>query len=230
MRAFSSLIGHILGSHPEINGYYEMHISYQNNSDLSLQQKSYCQNESLKAGSHFLFDKLLHNAYDLDLQKLNLQQPKILIALRSPQKTIKSIVNLFRQKDEWHRYSEPAQAVNYYIQRLQKLSEFSLQNSKQYYYFDAELIQTNTIEILTSLTHWLHLQSPISDQYQLFSQTGKSRAGDSSSTIKNGKILSSTTNYSNIEIPNELIERAEFAYLDFRKIMLENSIDRKLLN
>ncbi|TCS68990.1 hypothetical protein EDC61_1225 [Sulfuritortus calidifontis] len=28
MRAFTSLAGHILGSHPQINGYYEMHISY----------------------------------------------------------------------------------------------------------------------------------------------------------------------------------------------------------
>jgi hypothetical protein len=29
MRAFTSLAGHILGSHPQINGYYEMHISYE---------------------------------------------------------------------------------------------------------------------------------------------------------------------------------------------------------
>ena len=29
MRAFTSLTGHILGSHPKINGFYEMHFSYQ---------------------------------------------------------------------------------------------------------------------------------------------------------------------------------------------------------
>jgi hypothetical protein len=28
MRAFINLAGHILGSHPQINGYYEMHICY----------------------------------------------------------------------------------------------------------------------------------------------------------------------------------------------------------
>ncbi|MCK5663710.1 MAG: hypothetical protein KAI17_09495 [Thiotrichaceae bacterium] len=67
MPAFSSLIGHILGSHPEINGYYEMHISYQNNCDLFPQEKLYKELKSLKVGSHFLFDKLLHNAYELDL-------------------------------------------------------------------------------------------------------------------------------------------------------------------
>jgi hypothetical protein len=29
MRALTSLAGHILGSHPQINGYYEMHLGYQ---------------------------------------------------------------------------------------------------------------------------------------------------------------------------------------------------------
>jgi len=230
MRAFSSLIGHILGSHPQINGYYEMHISYQNNTDLNQQEKLYKEQESIKTGSHFLFDKLLHNAYELDLQQLDIQPPKILIALRSPQKTIKSIINLFQQKDEWHRYSEPVEAVNYYIQRLQKLSEFSLQNSKQYYYFDTELIQTNTTELLSSLTHWIELASPLNDQYQLFSQTGKSRAGDSSDMIQSGKILSSTTQYSEIDIPIEFIEKAEQVYEKFRKIIIEHCIEGKLLS
>ena len=67
IRAFSSLIGHILGSHAEINGYYEMHISYLKHRDLNQQEKLYKEQESLKAGSHFLFDKLLHNAYEFDL-------------------------------------------------------------------------------------------------------------------------------------------------------------------
>ena len=29
MRAYTSLAGHILGSHPQINGYYEMHLGYE---------------------------------------------------------------------------------------------------------------------------------------------------------------------------------------------------------
>ena len=35
MRALTSLAGHILDLHPQINGYYEMHISYENASDLA---------------------------------------------------------------------------------------------------------------------------------------------------------------------------------------------------
>jgi hypothetical protein len=61
MRAFTSLIGHILGSHAKINGYYEMHLSYYSSDSLDQQLKLYKKTESIKAHSHYLFDKLLHN-------------------------------------------------------------------------------------------------------------------------------------------------------------------------
>ena len=38
MRAFTSLAGHILGSHPQINGYYEMHLSYEDAAALDRQR------------------------------------------------------------------------------------------------------------------------------------------------------------------------------------------------
>lgn len=34
MRAYTSLAGHNLGSHPSINGYYKMHISHEEASAL----------------------------------------------------------------------------------------------------------------------------------------------------------------------------------------------------
>ena len=66
MRAYSSLIGHILGSHPHINGYYEMHLSYTSASDLDQQLRLYMQTETPEPGSIYLFDKPLHNDYALD--------------------------------------------------------------------------------------------------------------------------------------------------------------------
>ncbi len=226
MRAYSSLIGHILGSHPEINGYYEMHISYQNNRDLIKQETVYRQHELFKTGSHLLFDKILHNKYKLNLQQLELKQPRILVTLRSPEKTIKSIIHLFQKKEQQRLYADPQEATKYYIQRLQQLSEFCQKNSQFYYYFDAELIQSNSTAMLATLTQWLQLESPLNDQYQLFSKTGKSGAGDSSKSIQSGEIVSSTNSYSNIEVPNDLLESAEKAYENFRSIILENSIEK----
>jgi hypothetical protein len=43
MRAYTSLAGHILGSHPQINGYYEMHISYEDASALDRQLEMFRQ-------------------------------------------------------------------------------------------------------------------------------------------------------------------------------------------
>ena len=229
MRAYSSLIGHILGSHPEIDGYYEMHISYQNNRDLIKQETVYSQQESFKSGSDFLFDKLLHNKYKLNLQQLELKQPRILVTLRSPEKTIKSIIHLFQKKEQQRLYANPQEATKYYIQRLQKLSEFGQQNPQSYFYFDAELIRSNSTAMLATLTQWLQLESPLNDQYQLFSKTGKSGAGDSSKSIQSGKIVSSTNSYSNIEISDDLLESAEQAYRECRNKILNNAIDVKVL-
>jgi len=74
MRAFTSLAGHILGSHPQINGYYEMHISYEDASALDRQLEMFRQGDVLKANSRYLFDKLLHNDYVL---KPGRRHPKI---------------------------------------------------------------------------------------------------------------------------------------------------------
>lgn len=66
MRACTSLAGHILGSHPQVNGYFELHISYDSDDVLDRQLEIYKQYEPLKNGSRYLFDKLLHNDYRLD--------------------------------------------------------------------------------------------------------------------------------------------------------------------
>jgi hypothetical protein len=98
MRAYTSLLGHILGSHPDINGYYEMHLGYKSNEDLKQQMQQYAGQEALKPGSRFLFDKLLHNDYALELDRLTLGGEVILLSLREPEQTIKSVLSLFANK------------------------------------------------------------------------------------------------------------------------------------
>ena len=41
MRTFTNLARHILGSHPRINGKYELHISYEDPAALDRQLESY---------------------------------------------------------------------------------------------------------------------------------------------------------------------------------------------
>ncbi len=125
MRAYTSLVGHLLGSHPEIDGYYEMHQSYRSAADLESQAQRYAEHDPPKAGSRYLFDKLLHNDYTLALEALDPAPTVVLMSLRPPAPTLKSIVSLFARKPGDDPYADPAGAAAYYVARLHAASTIS---------------------------------------------------------------------------------------------------------
>jgi len=225
MRANTSLAGHILGSHPLINGYFEMHISYEDTSALDKQLEVFHEYERLKRNSHYLFDKLLHNDYRLNPERINLGNIKILVSLLEPQHTIKSIVSLFEKKGPDELYASPMEAADYYIRRVKWLADFCQTADQAYYYYDAKMFQAAPEALLDKLTSWLELDSPLSERYQLFSQTGKSRMGDSSSFIHSGKIEKTRVDYSHIRIPEDILNRAQEAYRDCRAQIIANAAD-----
>ena len=228
MRAYTSLAGHILGSHPRVNGYYEMHISYEDASALDRQLALYQQSDALKPGGRYLFDKLLHNDYRLMPERLGLADARILISLAEPAHTIKSIVHLFAQKEIADLYASPAEAANYYIARLRALADFA-RSHPGCFYFDAELWQRAPEKLLPRLTAWLELDSPLSEQYQIFSQTGKPLKGDSSPRIHSGRIEKGQSDYSHIALPAESLRAAEEAYRECRRVMVGGAQESVLL-
>jgi hypothetical protein len=229
MRAYTSLAGHILGSHPQINGYYEMHISYSEASALERQLEVFLQGDVLKPGSRYLFDKLLHNDYRVRPERLGRADTKVLIALAEPEHTIRSIVNLFAQKADPDLYASPMQAANYYVARIKALADFCRTTGWPYYYFDAESLQRAPEKLLPRLTAWLELDSPLSERYEVFSQTGKARSGDTSERVRSGSIDRSRTDYSHVAIPEDVLRVAREAYRDCREQIISRAAD-SLLN
>jgi len=225
MRAFTSLAGHVLGSHPQINGYYEMHISYEDASALERQLEVFRQGDVLKANSRYLFDKLLHNDYVLKPGRLGLAELKILVALAEPERTIRSIVYLFAQKEVEDLYASPVEAANYYVARVRALADFCRTVDRGYYYFDAELLQAAPERLLPRLSGWLELDSPLSERYQTFSQTGKAGRGDSSERIHRGRIDRTRVDYSHIAIPEAVLRAAWAAYRECRERMISGAAD-----
>ena len=223
MRAYTSLVGHLLGSHPEINGYYEMHLSYASPQDLERQARRYSEQDSLKPGSRFLFDKLLHNDDVLELEQLDPESTRVLIALRPPEPTLKSIVSLFARKNSAHRYANPVGAATYYVKRLQALAAFGRQYPQRYYYFDADLIRTDTARVLAALGQWLPLGSPLAERYQSFARTGVAGAGDTSPAITAGHVIRAQNAYPNIALDAALLARAQQAYQDCRKHLIDRA-------
>lgn len=225
MRAFTSLAGHILGSHPQINGYYEMHISYEDASALDKQLDVFLEGDVLKENSRYLFDKLLHNDYLLKPDQLGFANMKILISLMEPEQTIKSIVDLFAQKEIEDLYASPVEAANYYIARVQALADFSRTAGQPYYYFDAELFQRAPERLLPKLSDWLELDSPLSERYQIFNHTGKARKGDSSERIHSGTIDRTPVDYSHVAIPEEVLRTAREVYRECRREIIGKAKD-----
>jgi hypothetical protein len=220
MRAYTSLAGHILGSHPRINGYFELHISYENASDLDRQLEVYQQYEMLKEDSRYLFDKLLHNDHRFHPEQLGLADIKILVSILEPERTLKSIVDLFAKKQKNELYASPLEATKYYIERVTALADFCSSTSEPYHYYDAQVLTVAPATLLSRLTDWLDLDSPLSERYQRFSQTGKFGKGDSSEFIHSGKIERAKTDYSHIPLPQEALSRAQEVYRGCRSKMM----------
>ena len=225
MRARTSLAGHILGSHPQINGYFEMHISYEDASALDKALEVYRQYETFKVDSRYLFDKLLHNDYRLCTGLAGPVDMKILVALREPEQAIRSMVALFAARDVEHPYASVAGATRYYVERIGTLADFCRSSGRPYYYYDAECFQTDPKALLSGLAGWLELDSPLSERYQRFSQTGKARMGDSSGLIQRGTIGESSADYAHIHLPDETLGRAQAAYRDCRSRIVDHATD-----
>lgn len=220
MRACTSVLGHVLGSHPEIDGYYELHRSYRCADDLDRQRAQLTCNDPAKPGARYVFDKLLHNDYTVDLALPALADAVVLVSLRPPAPTLASIVGLFAGKAPDDAYASPHGAAQYYLERLSRLAGFAAENPGRYHYFDASLVRTDPPRLLTTLADWLALASPLSEHYQRFSQTGVVGAGDSSPALRAGQVLRTTPPPPALAIPPELRAETDAAYRAVRRRLI----------
>lgn len=225
MRAYTSLAGHLLGSHPEIDGYYEMHQSYTGADDLARQARLYAAHDAPKPGRRYLFDKLLHNEYVLEPDRLGVAGVMVLIALRPPQPTLKSILGLFAREAADDPYASPAGAAAYYIERVRALAAFAERHPGRFYYYDAELVCSDTARLLAGVGAWLRLGSPLSARYRTFAKTGVARAGDSSAAIASGQVRAQARTYPDLELDANTLRCAEQAYRDGRRLLVGLAAD-----
>lgn len=190
MRAYTSLFGHILGSHPEIDGYYELHIGYHSWRSLYRQKLVYFGRDGHvpKAGARFLFDKVLHNDHPVDDSILARERLRFVLALRDPEQTIPSINQLYANVDPGHAFATEAGAFDYFEARLDGLSRAARALSGRYAYLDAESLRSRTAEALPFLASHIGLRTPLQEEYEVKPMTGQSGRGDSSPAIHAGRI------------------------------------------
>lgn len=225
MRANTSLFGHILGSHPDIEGYYEMHIGYYSWKSLWRQKLLYLENHSLKPTSRFFFDKLLHDYCVVAPDILARPGTRCVFMLRRPEKTIPSIVGLYRKNQPEHEFAQVGGAAAYYMARVGELARLARTMPHGFYYLDAEDLIEHSTETLQALSTWLGLSQPLTPEYRMFSKTGAPQAGDSSDRIKSGTIHKHQHSYPDIDIPSDILGRSRETYLEARGVLATRYVD-----
>lgn len=191
MRANTSLMGHLLGSHKQINGYYEMHIGYYSLKSLIRQKILYSQEHSIKQNSVYMFDKVLHNEHHISERIQKHPKSHFLISIRAPEFTIPSIVSLYKKINPSHEFTTPEFAAAYYCERLELLADIASVKNFNYLYFDADAIKSKPTLTLQRISQFLELETTLSTKYEKMHNTGKEKAGDSSSSLLKGEIIQS---------------------------------------
>jgi hypothetical protein len=212
MRANTSLFGHLIGSHPLVEGYYEMHIGYYSWKSLWRQKLHHFANHQAKPGARFLFDKVLHDGHHVAPHLLQRPSSRSIFMLREPDQSIRSLIVLYRQRNPHLPEATPEGATAYYVQRLQTLDTLASAVAGRYFYLDAECLVSQPDPTLAALSDWLGFETRIPSEYDRFSNTGRGNTGDHSQRLQSGKIHNARSDYSQIELAAPLVRAAQDAY------------------
>lgn len=229
MRAYSSLFGHIMGSHPQICGYYELHIGYHSWKSLIRQKMLFFRDEQAKPGLRFMFDKVLHDDHHVAPGILNARTSRVIFALRHPAKTIPSIMKLYATEDPADPFNDPGFATAYYIDRAQTLTEMARAMDGAFFYLDAEALTRDTDRCLQQLSGWLKLESPLDPNYSMQKKTSQSKFGDTSARLRSGKIERAESTLDTSAMDPALLARALDTYTTGRRTMIALSTEHCLV-
>lgn len=225
MRANTSLFGHIVGSSPEISGYYEMHTGYYSWKSLLKQKVMFHTENSKEVPTKFYFDKILHSEHYLDESILNRENCSFIFMLRSPERTIKSLCKLYRRVEPEHDFSSVEGAATYYAKRLSDMSGIisNIKDISKVTYLDAECLVDKTDEALEFLGRRIGLKKNLTPEYNKFELTGKKKYGDSSEKIDLGHVSKSGDDYDDIKLEREIVKDVEEIYSRVRDELIRKS-------
>lgn len=216
MRSYSTLLCHILGSHPEISGYSEAQQAYVSDADLEMLIVKVREATGQSQLRRYVLDKILHNHLQVAPDILARPDVKVVFLVRSAEETITSLLNLYRAMG--HR-SDAEQALKYYLNRLRQIDSYSAQLGRKALLIAAERLITDTSATLEGLSQWLELNEPLSPNYQIFRFTGIPGYGDISPAVRTGKVVPDAAarhrRYKTISIPQDVLERGNAGHADY---------------
>ena len=212
MRSYSSLLCHILGSHPEIAGYAEMHLAYRHGMDLLRLRSRVSRSLGAALGGRFVLDKVLHDDYLIAPPIIGRKDVYSIVLVRKPTETIRSIIDLGARIPSVPWYSDAELVVDYYTNRLRTLVGLAEAASRLLFVKAEDVVEEPSVA-LPAIERFLELRHPLSTEYATFPYTGIPGWGDDSPAISTGRILARPdTTAAEIEDPKQTLAPATRAY------------------
>lgn len=182
MRSGSTLLSHLLLSHPEITGFGESNLVYQTPRDIAqLVWTTHRLRRQLRT-RRYVSDQINHN-YMLAPALLDYSPLRFIFLVREPEATITSLVHSLALT-----MSNPEDAARYYVDRLACLGAHARQvDAARAIAVRYEDLIDAPASTLGKLTRFLELGSPLQEQYSTFDFTG--RRGDRSPNIGTGEVV-----------------------------------------
>jgi hypothetical protein len=209
MRSYSSLLGHILGSNPEINGYSELQISYETEVDLFRSILRVYETNDNQLHGKYIFDKILHG--HLTVGNVVLDRPRAvgLFTVREPEDTLRSVIAMARKRKKRDWKADVEKVAAYYSRRMTQLPALAEAFRGPTCVFEAEDLMTRTDELLEELTTFLKLKKPLQSQYDVFSHTGRRAYGDPGENIQSGRLVTDRAPHDEIAIGHAVVAQLE---------------------
>jgi hypothetical protein len=183
MRTGSSLLVHVLNSHPDVMGYGETHNVYAKACDFGATTAKVCRHlRALPDGERHVLDKVLHKCQIARTQVLNHSSVRILFLLRQPDMALSSMVR--------HQATEGAEsAYQHYAEQLAWISGLARRLPAQKWtpVTYSELVH-DTVAVFSRLEKFLRLSEPLTEMYETTPYTGTRGIGDSGPYIQAGFI------------------------------------------
>lgn len=217
MRSYSSLLAHILGSHPAIVGYAEMHQKYRNVLDLLELSAKVERSCDKSCAGRYVLDKILHPQVLAD-RVLRRKDVEVIAMAREPEATVASILAI-----RCGGITSIDAAIDYYVERMEALVRISEVRGGNVAYVDGESVVENPGQSLGALSAYLELEPGLRPEYSIFRLTGVPKYGDPSEWIKAGRVVRQRTPLPRLPISNAQARRMSHAYESMRAFMSRNA-------
>lgn len=196
-RSRSTLLSHILGSNPFINGYYEIHMAYYSQWSIYKARYQFASEHVLKPSALYYLDKNLHNENFMSKKVISSPKTKLIFLVREPVSSINSLYIMTKQ----YNVIDPGQivknSINYYIERLDALQRYwSLAPKETRFALCSDRLLTDEDTTLANLSEFLSLPRGLTSKYEKFKYTGVAGVGDPSQKIASKDINQEQTEIS----------------------------------